>query len=225
MGRTQRRHGVSGHLRHRGFEESFDKIMPPDVYGYNHCGFSFKDLQPWSVKFEDFLKAELDPVRQKHLKLLLLPIHKAMVQADLPKLVECPEGLKPDREISSDYQLSVNRLFQLGREVGISNIARAAATSRPWSGRSAAACGPNPISTSAPTDDGTAAPGSGGGIRLVRIPAANGAVACAQRDLRRLEMARPRLVRELPRRGVVAPQVPHNRQPQRHDGAGAEPLS
>ena len=183
MGRAQRRHGVSGRLRHRGFEESLRQDHAPDVYGYNHCGFSFKDLQPWSVKFEDFLKAELDPVRQKHLKLLLLPIHKAMVQADLPKLVECPEGLKPDREISF-------RLPAVGEpplpartpNLGVSNIARAAATSRPWSGRSAAACGPNPISTSAPTDDGTAAPAPavGSGSSGSRRPTAPSACAPAR---------------------------------------------
>jgi len=100
--------------------------MRASGWQFNKAGLRYEDLSPWRDKIESALAAEGEPTRVRHLKLLLLPIYKVLVEIGQPKLVKTAAGLEPDREISDDYRRTVDRLFELGRDFQVVRYREAA---------------------------------------------------------------------------------------------------
>jgi len=148
-----------------------DQPVPAGGYTYNKGGYRYADLQPWRDRFEQCLASETNLIRQKHWKLLLLPIYKIMVEADRPSLVQAAKGLKPDREISDDYRRTVDRLFALGRDFQIAAYREGGGDLATFEHEVRSVMQPQPYtflrSTAA---SARLLPGRGGGIDLVQIP-------------------------------------------------------
>ena len=100
-----------------------------------------------------------------------------MVSADLPKLVECPEGLKPNREIGDDYRRTVDRLFQIGRDLGVKKYSEGGGDFETLEKEVRSCMRSQPyLHLSSEKMLVRLLPGSGGGIRFARIPADKGAI-------------------------------------------------
>ncbi len=103
-----------------------DSAMTANGWAFNKGGFDYDALDGWRNKVETALASEDDPVRQRHLKLLLIPICKVLVETGKPRLIKTATGLEPDREVSDSYRSAVDRLFELGREFHIAGYREAA---------------------------------------------------------------------------------------------------
>ncbi len=138
---------------------------------FNKGGYRYEDLQAWRDRFEQALAAEADSVRRRHLKLLLVPIYKDLVYLGQPQLVETQSGLRPDREISEDYRRSVDRLFELGRDLGIERYREGAGDFATLEQETRALMREHPyVFLRSPALSVRTVPGSGGGINLVQSP-------------------------------------------------------
>ncbi len=148
-----------------------NKAMVASGWEFNKGGYRYEDLQVWRDRLEAALAAEQDPVRVKHLKLLLLPIYKDMVYVRQPQMVTTATGLKPAGEISEDYRKTVDRLFALGRDLEVVRYREGAGDFDTLEQEVRASLRDHPfVFLRSPTMSVRTLPGSGGLLSLVQTP-------------------------------------------------------